>query len=225
MSHIDGMIYLLSPLPREGTIHLPMIRFSLLPSTIDFSRCDILMFTSKQAVKSAEALNPEWKKYPCLAIGSATAKEIESLGGKVVYQPKSFYGKTLSQDIITKFQDKKILYLRPKEVSFDSKNFLTKEGLELQEQIIYETSCIRYEKKEKPSTNAIIIFTSPSTIHCFLKSFEWDESYTAVVIGEATKIHLPENARYEVADTPLIEACITKARSVASHKSLLLKLS
>ena len=214
MANKDGMIYLLSPLPKEGTIHLPMIHFSLLPSTIDFSKCDTLMFTSKQAVKSAEALNPEWKKYPCLAIGTATAKEIESLGGKVVYQPKSFYSETLSQDIITKFQDKKILYLRPKEVSFDSKNFLAKAGLTLHEQIIYETSCICYEKKEKPVKNAIIIFTSPSTIHCFLKNFEWDESYTAVVIGEATKVHLPTHARYEVSDRPLIEGCITKASQI-----------
>ena len=214
MANTDGMIYLLSPLSKEGTIHLPMIRFSLLPSTIDFSRCDTLMFTSKQAVRSAEALNPEWKKYPCLAIGSATAKEIELLGGKVFYQPKSFYGERLSQDIITQFQDKKILYLRPKEVSFDSKNFLSKEGIQIQEQIIYETSCISYEKKEKPGKNAIIIFTSPSTIHCFLKNFEWDESYTAVVIGEATKEHLPTHARYEVADTPIIDACITKASQI-----------
>lgn len=223
MSELKGMIYLLSPVPKEGTIYLPMIQFSLLSSAIDFSVCDTLMFTSKQAVKSAEALAPEWKKYPCLAIGSATAKKIESLGGKVVYQPKSFYAETLGQDIITHFQDKKILYLRPKEVSFDSKNFLAKAGIELQEQIIYETSCISYETKEKPAKNAIIIFTSPSTIHCFLKNFEWDESYTAVVIGEATKVHLPTHAHYAVADRPLIDACITKARSVASHKNLLLK--
>jgi len=208
------MIYLLSPLPKEGTIHFPMIRFSLLPSTIDFSRCDTLMFTSKQAVKSAEALNPEWKKYPCFAIGSATAKEIESLGGQVIYQPKSFYGKTLGQDIIMQFKDKNILYLRPKEVSFDSKNFLAKAGLEIDEQIIYETSCMIYEKKEKPGKNAIIIFTSPSTIHCFLKNFEWDENYTAVVIGEATRIHLPVHARYVVADTPLIDSCIKKAKQL-----------
>jgi len=214
MANKDGMIYLLSPSSKEGTIHLPMIHFSLLPSTIDLSKCDTLMFTSKQAVKSAEALNPEWKKYPCLAIGSATAKEIESLGGKVVYQPKSYYGETLSQDIIAQFHDKKILYLRPKEVSFDSKDFLSKEGLEIEEQIIYETSCVSYKKEDKPVKHAIIIFTSPSSIRCFLKNFEWDESYTAVVIGEATRVHLPSDARYEVADIPLIDACIKKAKRV-----------
>ena len=217
MTHSDAMIYLLSPTPREGTIHLPIIRFSLLPTTIDFSKCDTLMFTSKQAVKSAEALNTEWKNYPCIAIGSATAKEIEALGGKVDYQPKLFYAETLSQDIIAQFHDKKILYLRPKEVSFDSKFFLAKAGIELQEQIIYETSCICYEKKEKPGKNAVIIFTSPSTIHCFLKNFEWDESYTAVVIGKATKRHLPIDARCEVSDVPNIDACILKAKSAAGH--------
>ncbi|UPT77115.1 uroporphyrinogen-III synthase [Sulfurovum sp. XGS-02] len=214
MMHADGMIYLLSPLPREGTIHLPMIRFSPLVPTIDLSTCDTLLFTSKQAVKSAEVLNPEWKKYPCLAIGSATAKEIESLGGKVMYQPKSFYAETLSQEIITQFKDKQILYLRPKQVSFDAKTFLAKAGIDLQEQIIYETSCIRYEQKEKPDKNAIIIFTSPSTIHCFLKNFEWDESYTAVIIGKATKKHLPVHTHYEVADRPTIDACILKAEQI-----------
>lgn len=208
------MIYLLSLTVKEGFAHLPMIDFALLDMTLDLSGCDTLMFTSKQAVKSAEALNSEWKKLPCLAIGSATAKEIESLGGKVIYQPKSFYGETLSQDIIRLSQDKKILYLRPKEVSFDSKRFLAKAGILLQEKIIYETSCIRYEEKDKPAQNAIIIFTSPSTIHCFLKNFTWDESYTAVVIGEATKEHLPVNARYEVADTPLIDSCIEKAKDL-----------
>ena len=208
------MIYLLSPLPQEGTIHLPMIEFRLISDKIDFSKCDILMFTSKQAVRSAEALSNEWKKYPCLAIGSATAKEIESLGGRVIYQPESFYGERLSQDIITRFKDKNILYLRPKEVSFDSKSFLAKVGIALQEQIIYETSCREYETKEKPAKDALIIFTSPSTIHCFLKNFVWDASYTAVIIGEATKKHLPSYVRYEVADKPLISACIKKAKEL-----------
>ena len=205
------MIYLLSPQAKEGCIHLPMISFSLLDETLTFEGYELLMFTSKQAVISAAKLNPNWKKIPCLAIGSATAKQIEVLGGTVQYQPKSFYGETLSHDIVSKFKEKKILYLRPKEVSFDSKGFLEKEGIGLDEKIIYETNCIQYAKEDQPDKHAIIIFTSPSTIHCFLKNFEWDESYTAVVIGEATKKHLPVNAHYEVADIPRISSCIEKA--------------
>ena len=209
-------IYLLSPTPREGTIFLPMIDFSIVAEKIDFSSCDTLMFTSKQAVVSADSIDKSWKKYPCIAIGPATKKQIESLGGKVVYFPKEFYGENLSQDIARFFKERKLLYLRPKEVSFDAKGFLKKEGIDLQEQIIYETSCIAYTAAlEKPSENAIIIFTSPSTIHCFLKNFEWNDSYTAIVIGKATKVHLPENANFLVADEPLIASCIEKAQIIS----------
>jgi len=209
-------VYLLSPTPKEGTLALPMIDFSITAKSIDFSHSDTLMFTSKQAVVTADKIDASWKNYPCVAIGPATKKQIEDLGGRVIYYPKSFYGESLSQDIAQFFRDKKLLYLRPREVSFDSKGFLEKEGITLQEQIIYETSCIKYSSEDKLPQNAIIIFTSPSTIHCFLENFEWDESYTAVVIGKATKVHLPKNAEYIVADEPLINACINKAKEIAN---------
>lgn len=208
------MIYLLSPLHKEGCIHLPMIEFSLIEEVLPLDGCDLLMFTSKQAVKSAELLNENWKKIPCLAIGTSTAEEIERLGGTVMYQSKSFYGKSLSEDITEKFSDKKILYLRPKVVSFDSKFFLAQADIALHEKIIYETTCIKHTKEEIPEKNAILIFTSPSTIHCFLENFEWDDSYIAVVIGEATKAHLPAHAQYEIADTPQIDACVIKAKQI-----------
>ena len=210
-------IYLLSPTPKKGTIALPVIDFSITATSIDFSQSDTLIFTSKQAVVTADKIDLSWKNYPCIAIGSATKKKIEDLGGKVIYHPKSFYGESLSHDIAQFFRNKKLLYLRPKEISFDSKGFLKKEGIVLHEQIIYETSCIKYTLEEKPSKDAIIIFTSPSTIHCFLKNFVWDESYVAVVIGKATKVHLPVSANYVVAATPLIASCIEKAKEIENY--------
>ena len=207
-------IYLLSPSAREGTISLAMITFSITAKSIDFSKSDTLIFTSKQAVLTANSIDETWKNYPCIAIGPATKKQIESLGGQVIYFPKEFYGESLSADIASFFSDKKLLYLRPKEISFDSKGFLKKEGIDLEEQIIYETTCIEYTQEQKPVKDAIIIFTSPSTIHCFLKNFAWDESYTAVVIGKATKVHLPPNAHFVVADEPSIAACIKKAQTI-----------
>ena len=194
-----------------------MINFTVTAGSIDFSNSDTLIFTSKQAVITANKIDISWKNYPCIAIGPATKKQIEDLGGKVIYYPRSFYGETLSQDISEFFRDKKLLYLRPKEVSFDSKGFLEKEGISLQEQIIYKTSCIKYAPEDKPSKDAIIIFTSPSTIHCFLKNFDWDTSYTAVVIGKATKVHLPKNAKYAVADEPMIASCIEKAKEIENY--------
>lgn len=207
-------IYLLSPTPREDTLSLPMITFKSTVEHIDFTTCDTLMFTSKQAVVTANELDKNWKKYPCIAIGPATKRQIEDLGGEVIYFPKEFYGENLSRDIAAFFKEKKLLYLRPKEVSFDSKGFLEKAGITLQEQVIYETSCIQYTLDEKPQKDAILIFTSPSTIHCFFKNFDWDESYTAVVIGKATLVHLPPQVNYHIADEALISACIEKAKQI-----------
>jgi len=188
-----------------------MISFEQLAESIDFSACDTLMFTSKQAVVTAESIDPDWKKIPAVAIGPATKRQIERLGGRVIFQPENYYGKELAGNIANFFRDRHILYLRPEKISFDSKKYLNKSGIVLQEQIIYRTSCLSYAPSEQPPESSIIIFTSPSTIHCFLKNFTWLESYTAVVIGQSTKVHLPENSDFVVSDTPLIDACIEKA--------------
>jgi len=208
------MIYLLSPEVKRGCIHLPVITFNTFETTIILDTYNLLMFTSKQAVVSIESINKDWKKIPSIAIGNATAKQIEKYGGTVAYMPETFYAKNLTEDIVNKFKHKNILYLRPKEVSFDSKVFLASKDIVLHEKIIYETSCITYSQEEKPKKNAIIIFTSPSTIRCFLKNFTWDKSYHAIVIGEATKKYLPKNIKVSVADAPSIEACIKKAKSL-----------
>lgn len=211
------MIYLLSVVKAEGTIPLPMISFTLMTNQIDFSHCDTLMFTSKQAVVSANEIDKSWKNYPSIAIGKATKEKIEALGGEVIYQAKNFYGEALAGDIVQYFSSKKLLYLRPKEVSFDSKGYLEKHGIALEEQIIYETSCVEYFKEQQPPKNAIIIFTSPSTIRCFFKNFLWDESYIAILIGNATKEHLPNFCNFAVADEPLITSCIQKAIQIEKN--------
>jgi len=213
-----NIIYLLSPLQKEETVSLPMIQFSLIDKPIDFSNCDTLMFTSKQAVVSADKLDKSWKNYPSIAIGKATKQKIEELGGTVMYTPKEFYGEALSKDIQKNFSDKKLLYLRPKVVSFDSKAYLKNAGIQLNEQVIYETSCVKYSKEDKPKENAIIIFTSPSTIKCFFKNFEWDSSYRAILIGKATQEHLPKECNFEVSDEPLIDSCIKKALEIEKNR-------
>jgi uroporphyrinogen-III synthase len=208
-------IYLLSPVKKEGAQSLPMISFETIAQQIDFTVCDTLMFTSKQAVLTADKIDPRWREYPAVTIGKATADLITARGGNVVYQPENFYGETLSRDIVTYFKKRKILYLRPKEVSFDAKSYLAQEGIQLHEQIIYQTMCITYPKEKQPDENAVIIFTSPSTIRCFLKNFRWHPHYTAVVIGHATRQHLPEGADVVIADQPLIDACVEKAREIS----------
>ena len=71
-----------------------------------------------------------------------------------------------------------------------------------------------YFSNVKPQKDAIIIFTSPSTVECFFKNFVWDESYKAVVIGKTTQKYLPENIEIHIADKPLITSAIEKAFSL-----------
>jgi len=111
---MSNLIYLLSPLKQEGSIFLPMIFFKNVAKKIDFSKSDTLLFTSKQAVESANEIDETWKSYPSIAIGEATKKRIEELGGTVIYTPSNFYGKVLAEEIKEYFSDRKILYLRPK---------------------------------------------------------------------------------------------------------------
>jgi uroporphyrinogen-III synthase len=207
--------FLLSPTPFEGIDNLPMIEFHVVATSLKLHQRDTIIFTSKQAVQSAYTIDQNIIHYPAITIGSATQKAFESLGGTVLYSAKKFYGEELASDIKKDFCHKRLLYLRPKKVSTDIKALLSDTQIDISEQIIYETSCKFYNQRAKPPKDSIIIFTSPSTIRCFLKNFEWDSSYIAIVIGEATLKHLPSNATYHIAHTPLLEACVYKAFEIA----------
>ena len=206
-------IYLCSPKVFEGTTPLPMIEFKLIASKLDLSWCDTILFSSKQAVLFADELNKEWKNKNIVAVGPATKEMAIKLGASDVYYPKEYYGEVLAKDILKYFKDRKILYIRPKVVSFDSYKYLKKEGVDVKEAIIYETLCKSY-KDIKLEKNSTIIFTSPSTIDCFFKNFEWNDSFKAVVIGKKTLNNLPNNINVAIADTQTIKSCIKKAKSL-----------
>jgi len=203
-------IYLCSPKKYKGTISLPMIEFEKTADKLDLSWCNTILFSSKQAVIFANELNSEWKSKKIVAVGPATKDMAIKLGAKDVYYPKEYYGEVLAKDILEFFSDRKILYIRPEVVSFDSYNYLKKEGIAIKEAIVYKTKCKSYKNRELEE-NSTIIFTSPSTIKCFFKSFKWDNSYKAVVIGKATLSHLPKEIEVYVAKEPTIASCVEKA--------------
>ena len=206
-------IYLCSPKEFEGTISIPMIEFTCLKDNIDLSGIDTILFTSKQAIVYTNEISNDWQSKKILAVGSATAKMAKELGATDIYYPKEFYGEVLANDILVKFRNSKIVYIRPKVVSFDSKAFLSKEGIDIKEEILYETTCKEHSGKEL-ERGAVVIFTSPSTIECFFKSFNWDSSYKAVVIGKSTLKNLPQNVTAFVANEATISSCVAKAQEI-----------
>ncbi len=192
---------------------MPMIEFTCLKDNIDLSGIDTILFTSKQAIVYTNEISNDWQSKKILAVGSATAKMAKELGATDIYYPKEFYGEVLAKDILEKFSSSKIVYIRPKVVSFDSKAFLSKEGIDIKEEILYETTCKEHSGKEL-ERGAVVIFTSPSTIECFFKSFNWDSSYKAVVIGKSTLKNLPQNVTAFVANEATISSCVAKAQEI-----------
>lgn len=207
-------IYLLSESTQEGVISMPLIEVVYREIQIDLSGYDALLFTSKNGVRAIDKINKHWQKIPSYAIGEGTACSIESLGGLVAYTAKSSYGDSFALELLTILQNKKVLFCRAKEVLSNLEDILTKGGIALDCQVVYETHCKLGNLPQKLHKNAVIIFTSPSTIKCFFKVFAWDESYKAVCIGQKTAAFLPKNISTLVSSQQSIAHCVALAKTL-----------
>ena len=205
-------IYLLSNSSYTGVISLPMIDIKYLDFDIDISKYDTLVFTSKNAVISLDK-NHAWQSIPAYAISEQTAKLIKEKKGKLVYTGTSRDGNEFAKEIIPMLKDKKVLYLRAKEVVSDLAHILKAQEIKLDEQIVYETLCKKYESKEF-AKDSIFIFTAPSTVECFFGSFDWQDSFRAVCIGETTSKALPKEVEYFISEQKSIKSCIELAKSL-----------
>lgn len=192
---------------------MPLIEFEILKRNIDLAGYDMLLFTSKNTVIILDKINEKWQDMPSIAIGEESAKTIVKLGGKVAFA-SSGYSKNLAADIKEKFADNKILYIRPKVVATNHINNLIKAGVALDEVVLYETICKKYDILQKPPLDSTLIFTSPSTINCFIKNFVSLKGYKIVTIGETTAKALPCDVKYAMPKTPNIKECIKLAFSL-----------
>jgi len=210
-------IYLLSNenILNENIINLPIFDIKYIDFNIDLTQYDGLIFTSKNAVYSMKN-NNIWTTIPSYAIAKKTAKIIEQNSGDVIYTGNSGHGDDFAKELILLLQGKKVLYIRAKKVVSNLVDILNKNGVICDELITYETVCKEYDKKFKPNKNAIIIFSSPSTIKCFFNNFSWDESYLAIAIGKTTAKYFPKNINYQISDTTSLQSCIELAKKIRS---------
>ena len=205
-------IYLLTNEKYEGVLNYPVIKINFLSPSLSFRGIDYLIFTSKNGVRAVDKLTSSWKKFPSFAIGKATAKEIEKLGGKVEFISKSAYGDEFAEEIIKNYQNKTFLFLRAKKIISPISEIFSKSTNFLREVIVYETTCNNPQKKlQKPS---FVIFSSPSTVECFAK-VENFENIEVIAIGKKTKQALLKY-RDEILmpDKPLIKNCIDLAKNM-----------
>lgn len=206
-------IYILSDKKFEGALNIPVIKINFLNVDVELEKYDALIFTSKNGVEAIDRIDKSWKEKEVYSIGSGTTNYLLSKGKTPIYTAKSSYGDDFADEIKDKLKDKKVLFLRAKKVTSNLNTILLSSKVDLDEKIVYETIC-NQDKLQPPKKGSVIIFSSPSTIECFLKIFKWDESYKAVTIGVKTASFIPKDIKYTLSKHQTIPSCIELARTL-----------
>jgi uroporphyrinogen-III synthase len=173
-----------------------------------------LIFTSKNAIYSINTFNDNWKDIPSFAIAQQTAKIIKKYNANLVFTGETNHGDSFALEIKKLLKNKKVLYLRGSKVVSDLTNILHRFDILCDDIVVYESKCIKISKKISLEKDAIIIFSSPSTIKCFLKNYSWDKSYKAISIGKTTARYFPKYINPIISDDTSLKACVKKANEV-----------
>jgi len=207
-------IYLFSISSHPDALHVNSLDITFFKPAIDFSKYDYLIITSKQASKALQQYDKkEYINKPALCVSKQSAKSFEGLGGQVLAVGRG-YGDNLIEQINSFEKEKKWLYLRAKIVASDFVVTCKKNSYFIDEAVVYESDCAEAMQEVKVEEDAILIFTSPSSVKCFLKNHSFLNTQQIIVIGKTTAKALPKNIDYMLSNETTIESCIQIAHSL-----------
>jgi len=203
-------IYILTDKKIKFAKNIPVLDIKYIKQDINLEGYDALIFTSKNGIKAIDSMDNSWKKIPAYVIAPQTAKVLKSHGGTLKLVGKEHHGDEFAQEIIDELVGKKVLYVGGAKIVSNLMNILNDNGIVCDNLVVYETVCKKYKNKIKLPKNSTIIFSSPSTIECFLKNADWDESFKAISIGETTSKFFPEFIKPVISDNTSLESCVKK---------------
>jgi uroporphyrinogen-III synthase len=146
-----------------------------------------------------------------LCVSAQSALSYEAIGGKVL-DIGAGYGDNLLEKITKYPKDAKWLYLRAKVTASDFVSKCHELGYSIDETVMYESGCSKEIEKVSIEEDSILIFTSPSSVKCFLKNHTINKDSTVIVIGKTTAASLPKNIKYILSNETTIESCIDIAK-------------
>lgn len=199
-------VYLVSKTPYPGVVHVPVLAIRFLTPPIDFSRYDGIVFTSKQGIEALKRYEADWKELLCVCVSEPTAEHARNAGAANVFSGNG-YGESLP-DLLSRFgAGKRWLYLRPETVASDwAERARNEKGISVDEAIVYETICNPESGGIEIPENAVLVFTSPSSIRCYLERYALLDTHSVVAIGMTTEKALPQG----------VDVCLSEETSVAS---------
>ena len=204
-------IFLFSKTSYPGVDHIPILQVDYLQPSIDFSSYDYIIATSKEVFTALDKIG-SWKHLPVLAISDSTAQVALKMGAKIL-DVADGYGRDVVSQIKQRYSGLKALYPHAKVVAFDIEDALKKSDVFIHGFSVYETSCTQAKLPTLP-IDAICIFTSPSSVQCFQKSYAFVPTYQVVCIGETTASQLPEGVNYLISETTSVPSTIERAKSL-----------
>ncbi|MDF1877857.1 uroporphyrinogen-III synthase [Sulfurimonas sp. SAG-AH-194-L11] len=206
--------YLFSTSKHSDTIHVNPLEIFFFETKINFSQYDYIILTSKQSVNALKKYdNKTYADKQALCISQATAQSFRDIGGRVL-EIGAGYGDNLSE-IISKYpKSTKWLFLRAKEVASNFAQVSRENGYSIDEVIVYESRCSTEIQTVRVVQDATLIFTSPSSIKCFLKYHVLKENYKVIVIGKTTAKALPLYIKPIIASEPSIQSCLKLINSL-----------
>lgn len=206
-------IYLFSTSSHPDAISISSLEITFFKANIDFSNYDYLILTSKQAVNALKQYKQKsYINKEALCISNPTAKQFESLGGKVL-DIGAGYGDTLQEKIQQYPKETRWLYLRAETIASDFVKKLQNDAYYIDEAIVYRSECSQQITNISVEPDATLIFTSPSSVKCFLKHNVFSDKSLIIVIGKTTAKSLPQGFPYKIAQESTITSCINLAQN------------
>lgn len=192
----------------SGVTSVKSLEFTFLKPKIDFSKYDYLIITSKQIAKALLAYKEEgYIEKKALCVSSKSADAYRRVGASVL-EVADGYGDTLVESIKSYPKESRWLYLRGEQVASSFAQECRDSGYLIDETILYKSECSSDIGEVEVEKNATLIFTSPSSVECFLKVWKFEDSHSVVVIGKTTAKALPMDMDYKIAKKTTIESCL-----------------
>lgn len=205
-------IYLFSISSHPDAISINSLDITFLKPDIDFSKYDNLIITSKQASKALlQYKKSDYIDKPALCVSKQSAISYENIGGRVL-KVGGGYGDNLLSIIKEYPKERKWLYLRAKLVASDFVALAKKDGHNIDEAIVYESDCSKKIVQVSVEERAILIFTSPSSVKCYLKSHTFSKEQIIIVIGKTTAKAIPSGVDFILSADTTIESCVEIAK-------------
>lgn len=211
---INRRIYLFSKTPYEGVIHVPIIQTRYLHVTIDITQYNLIVLTSKEALNALEYNHIAWQNVDVIAVSEATAEYARSKGAHVIAWAKG-YGDGLYDVIHVNYANRLILFPSARILASDFAQRLQAEGRAIERVTVYETSCNDHLEIDQVDEDAVLAFSSPSSVECFMKNFVFAPTHKVVVIGTTTANALPLHVSAEVSEDPSIKSLVAQAKRLS----------